>query len=118
MSLTLEREISDSGIALIKAEGEIDHHTFETLSEELTGTIDSGVVKIVIDLEKVSYISSAGLGALVGAMSEVEAADNGAFVLCGLIPEVKAVFDSMGFTPMFTLADGQEQAVSMAQAGS
>lgn len=115
MSLTIEQSMVEPGLVLIKLKGEVNHHTFEMLEEELTKNIESGVVKLVLDLTQVSYFSSSGLGVLVGAMSQAEMEPGGAFVLFGLTINVKEVFDTMGFSAMFKITEGRPEAVDLAK---
>ena len=114
MSLTIERNLLETGLAMIILKGEVNHHTFEGLEEELTRNIEDGVVRIVLDLTKVSYFSSSGLGVLVGAMSQAEM-EGGSFVLFGLTAGVKDVFDTMGFSAMFKMSDDRQEAIDMAK---
>ncbi|MCZ7646489.1 MAG: STAS domain-containing protein [Planctomycetota bacterium] len=116
MSLTLEIDKPEAALSLIRAKGEIDHHTFETLDDELHRLIDDGVLRILLDLGGVTYVSSAGIGALVGAMSEVENG-GGALVLYGIQKDVLAVFQTMGFTELFKIAPSHAAALDLARAG-
>ncbi len=116
MSLTIEQSIVDDGVALIKVRGEVNHHTFEGLEEELSKNIESCVVRIALDLSGVAYFSSSGLGVLVGAMSQAEM-EGGAFVLYGMTDGVREVFETMGFSAMFKMADTIDKAIAMAKRG-
>jgi len=50
----------------IKLNGEIDVYTAPRLKEEIVALIDSGCSNVIVDLEKVAFIDSSGLGVLAG----------------------------------------------------
>ncbi len=61
------------GIALIVAiEGEIDHHTSRTLKERIDSKFIIEPVKdMIIDLSRVTFMDSAGIGLILGRMKRV-----------------------------------------------
>ena len=52
---------NDGDITILTIEGEINEHTTLALREKLDSIMKSGVSNIIVDLEKTSFISSAGL---------------------------------------------------------
>ncbi|MHC4914338.1 MAG: STAS domain-containing protein, partial [Planctomycetota bacterium] len=68
-----------NGVALIRVNGFLDAHTFEQLEEVIREIYDGGCYKLVVDLAKVDYISSAGAGVFIGARSESQ--ENGGDVV-------------------------------------
>ena len=60
-----------------------------------------GAKHFVVDLAKVSYISSAGLRVLVALAKQCE--DDGSLRLAGLSPQVRQVFEVAGFARMFQI---------------
>lgn len=78
--------------------GRLDASTAEQLEAELN-KISSG---ITLDLSKLSYISSAGLGVLLAAqqrLTEVSAD----LKIIGVQPQVRRVFEVVGFDKIFNL---------------
>ena len=55
------------GGAIVAVRGELDMLTVPTLREELSGVIDGGVKRIVLDLSDVNFIDSVSLAAIVTA---------------------------------------------------
>ena len=96
--------------ATVRCKGSIDAHTFEELDEALLGLIDEGVPYIIADLRHVNYLSSAGIGVLIGAKSEAEG-QGGNLVLMHVIPEVEEVLKMMGFDSMFDLVSSEQEAI-------
>src|SRR5260370_19397173 len=62
--LRLEYRV-DGGVAIVDADGEIDVFTCGPLRDRLLALVDEGHSGLVVNLGRVSFIDSAGLGALV-----------------------------------------------------
>ena len=91
--------------ATISPVGEIDLDTVGLLSASLADTIASGADRVVVDFAHVTYIDSAGLGALVGAHRRLRAA-GGALVLRCEQPRVLRLLTITGLTKLFTIESG------------
>ena len=70
---------------------------------------DEGQNKIVVDCEKLTYISSAGLGVFMGFIEELRE-NGGDLKICGLIPKVKQIFDMLAFHEIYDICDDIPQA--------
>jgi len=58
----------DDSVVTVTLEGEVDVYTAPRLKEQLVELLDDGCTSIIVDLEKVAFIDSSGLGVLVGAL--------------------------------------------------
>lgn len=58
--------MSPQGICTITCDGVLDAHTSSQLDQLVGQVIQRGCTKIVCDLNKVTYIASAGVGVFVG----------------------------------------------------
>ncbi|MFW5899833.1 MAG: STAS domain-containing protein [Desulfovermiculus sp.] len=65
---------------------------------------------IVIDLQALEYMSSAGLRSILSLGKKVKAQGKG-LVFCSLQGMVKEVFDVSGFTSIFSVYESQEEAL-------
>ena len=81
--------------AVVSLEGYVDAHTAPVQS-----VIDQGQHKIIVDCEKLSYISSAGLGVFMGFIEEVRD-EGGDIKICGLSEKVKQPFEILGFESLY-----------------
>ncbi len=93
---------SEGDFAVIHLEGAVDAHTAPQFEEAVQKVIDDGQNKIVVDCEKLSYISSAGLGVFMGFVEELREA-GGDIKICGLTEKVKQPFEILGFETLFHL---------------
>jgi anti-sigma B factor antagonist len=100
-----------NGLAVIRVKGFLDAHTFEKLEEAIREVFDSGCYKLVVDLAKVDYISSAGAGVFIGARSEGQ--ENGGDVILFRPTEgVREVFDLLGLTQIFKIVEDEASALA------
>ncbi len=100
---------SDGDFAVIHLEGAVDAHTAPQFEDAVQKVIDDGQNNIVVDCEKLSYISSAGLGVFMGFVEEVREAD-GDIKICGLSEKVKQPFEILGFETLFHFCPDVESA--------
>ncbi len=91
---------SEGDFAVIHLEGAVDAHTAPQFEEAVQKVIDDGQSNIVVDCEKLSYISSAGLGVFMGFVEELREA-GGDIKICGLSEKVKQPFEILGFETLF-----------------
>ena len=90
-----------NGTELILAlEGRLDTVTAPILEEELTTSLD-GVEKLVLDFEKLEYVSSAGLRVLLTAHKKMHL--QGSMVLKNVCDNIMAVFEITGFSDILTI---------------
>lgn len=99
------RDVGD--VRIIDVEGQIDGgpHSAE-LHEAIKRHLENGQKKILVNLEKVAWVNSLGVGSLVaafvsarrseGALKFCSAGDRVTAVLrtCGVIPEIFEVYDT------------------------
>jgi anti-anti-sigma factor len=99
-------------VDIIKVNGRVDHQTAPDLEKALRTTIAEGRHNIVVDLTDVPYISSAGLKALQATAKAARGGIVGGDVrLVGLKPNIKEIFDTIGFTQLFKIYDDPLDAV-------
>jgi anti-sigma B factor antagonist len=66
VDLTLGHHAKD-GIKVIDVQGEIDMHTAPRLRELLIDLVSKGSYQLVVNLDKVGFLDSTGLGCWSGA---------------------------------------------------
>ncbi len=94
----------DSNAALVRISGEFtftDHTAFKSLVERLFEVEGSA---IVIDLSRLEFIDSAGLGMLLLARDEAKKANRG-LILRGPNGQVKRMFDVTRFDTLFAVEE-------------
>ena len=91
-------------------EGRLDTQTSPDAQQQLIGLIEAGETKILVNLEKLDYISSAGLRVLLVAAKQLKTAD-GELRICGLNAVVKEVFDISGFDMILPVSLSESDAL-------
>ncbi len=106
----------EDGLAIITLEGFVDAHTAPQFENAIQSEIEAGRNRIIVNCEKLNYISSAGLGVFMSFIEEVRE-HNGDIKICGLTPKVKHTFEILGFQDLFEMLDDQPMAVQRFAAG-
>jgi anti-sigma B factor antagonist len=81
------------------------------LGEILTRTINARRKRILFDLVAVHYIDSSGLAALVDAMKQARA-HGGDIAVCGLQPDVRAIFELTRLSAVIETYPFREEALA------
>lgn len=96
---------------LIEVHGEIDASSSIHLDNALSAAKNSGEVKIIVNLEDLNYISSAGLGVFISHVEEFESAGI-QLVLFGPNDAVNEVFEILGLQKLLKIVKSKEEAIS------
>ena len=97
--LNVNKSIED-GVAKINLEGRLDTVTAPEFETELKDTI-ADVKNLVLDFEKLEYISSAGLRVLLAAQKMI--GQEGSMKLVNVNDIIMEIFDVTGFTDILTI---------------
>ena len=95
---------------LLEVAGRVDSTNATKLGDALNEQIDAGRVRLVLDLGKVDYMSSAGLRELVAARNKLKSS-NGDLRIASPSPYVKDTLTMVGFDTLFRIFDTQVEAV-------
>lgn len=96
--------------ALAAVAGEVDLYSSPQLRSALLKLAAGKPPAIVVDLAGVTYLDSSGLATLIEALQE-SAKYAGKFVLSGLRPEVRSVFELSRLDKVFEIYDSSEDAL-------
>ena len=86
--------------ALVKLEGRLDTVTAPELEKELKEILD-GASELVMDFEKLEYISSAGLRVLLSAQKVM--GRKGGMKVTGVNETIMEIFEVTGFSDILTI---------------
>jgi anti-sigma B factor antagonist len=96
---------------LIKVIGRIDSATAPKFAEALDSVMNEGRYKIVLDLEDVEFMSSAGLRVLISAQKTCRRYNRGEVALALVPQRVYEAMDLAGFVPLFSFYEDVTSAV-------
>lgn len=92
---------------IIDLSGSLDIYTATDLKTLFEGLITKTDNKVIINLEKLSYIDSSGIGMLIKLMNFVKERD-GQFLLTNMKPPMAKVFKVAGLTSYFKFLGDKE----------
>ena len=110
MDLKLDHHSKD-GIEVVDVEGEIDVYTAPRLRELLIELVNSGFYQLVVNMEKVEFLDSTGLGVLVGGLKRVRAHDGSLDLVCTQ-ERILKIFRITGLTKVFGIHDTVDEAIT------
>jgi anti-sigma B factor antagonist len=98
------------GIEVVDVEGEIDIYTAPRLRELLIDLAGKGNYQLIVNLDKVGFLDSTGLGVLVGALKRVRPHDGSLDLACTQ-EQVLKIFRISGLTRVFGIYETVDQAI-------
>jgi anti-sigma B factor antagonist len=110
VDLKLDHHNKD-GIEIVEVEGEIDVYTAPRLRELLIGLVNEGHYQLVVNMEKVEFLDSTGLGVLVGGLKRVRAHDGSLDLVCTQ-ERILKIFRITGLTKVFGIHDTVDEATA------
>jgi anti-sigma B factor antagonist len=110
VDLSLETRHED-GHTIIEVGGEIDVYTAPKLRDKITELVGNGNYNLVIDMEKVDFLDSTGLGVLVGGLKKVRAHDGSMRLICNQERLLK-IFRITGLAKVFAIHGSQADALA------
>ena len=114
MDLSLETR-NEGDHTIVEVAGEIDVYTAPKLREALIDLVNAGNHHIVVDVERVEFLDSTGLGVLVGALKRYRTL-GGDLHLVISTTRIQSVFELTGLTAAFRIHDTVGSAVEAAAA--
>ena len=108
MDITTERQ---DGILSALVSGRIDGSNVVQFEETVRTAIEDGDRAVMMDLENLSYISSAGLRVVLLIAKNVWARD-AKFALCAVSDQIRQVFEVSGFDKIVSIHPSKTEAVA------
>jgi anti-anti-sigma factor len=96
---------------LLCLQGKVDSYTAPDLTKAIEAINQNGQFKIVLDLGKLEYMSSAGFRALLIGQRNCKRYNRGEVVLAAVPKKIMDALELTGFTPLFRVFDDVTAAV-------
>ena len=110
-NVNLDLETSTQGSAsVITLRGEIDVYTAPRLRQALIDLVSRGATDIVVDMDKVDFLDSTGLGVLVGGLKRVKS-NEGDLRLVVTQDRIMKIFDITGLSKVFPIHGSLDEAL-------
>jgi anti-sigma B factor antagonist len=99
------------GIEVVDVEGEIDIYSAPRLRELLIDLVSKNNYQLVVNLDKVGFLDSTGLGVLVGGLRRVRAHDGSLDLVCTQ-ERILKILKITGLTEVFGIYKTVDQAIA------
>ena len=97
-------------IVILDITGEIDLYNAPEIKDIINQLIEEQKYNVIINLEKVSYIDSSGIGALISSLSNLKKYQGGLKII-NVYASVRKVFELTKLTSFFEIHDSEDVAV-------
>ncbi|MBD1854117.1 MULTISPECIES: STAS domain-containing protein [Leptolyngbya] len=94
-------------IKVIQLSGILSHLQAKQFRQNIAKLIEAGAIEVLIDFEQVTFMDSAGLGALVSVLKLVNGAD-GTVSLCSVRQEVRMLLELADVAQFFEIFPDRE----------
>jgi len=101
----------EPGYAVVSVAGDIDASTEDLFRDGLASVLSDGVLRVVVDLDGVAFLASAGIGVLMG-VRRVLADGGGTLVLAAPHGEVAQVLSMTGVSEVIPVTASVADAVA------
>ena len=115
MQSDIEIDEIDDYIAVVTVSGHLDSELASQLNPQIR-QLTKAKKLLVVDLQNLEFLASAGLGALLYAAKDLEK-KNGQVWLVSLQPQVRKIFKLTRVESMFRFYDSMEEATQELPAG-
>ena len=110
MKLTMER--THGKVVLHLEEERLDAHNAGGLKDHVLEVLESGDLHLIIDLGRVRFVDSSGLGALLSGHKNA-ALRRGTLALANLQPQVQSMFELTRLHRVFKIHDNLAEALNV-----
>lgn len=101
-------------VTLLVVNGRVDSSTADEFGVSLNEAISAGATQIVLDLQGVDYMSSAGLRQMISTLKQIKKSD-GDLRLASPSERVQDVLELSGLNSIFSIYESQQDAISSFQ---
>ncbi|HTA40997.1 MAG TPA: STAS domain-containing protein [Bryobacteraceae bacterium] len=101
-------KLGDVNVAAIPVD-ELDASNAGEFKRDIAPVLQSGA-KLVLDLSRLSFVDSSGLGAMLSCLRQLTAR-SGDLKLCGMSKQVRALFELVRMHRIFDIYGTREEAV-------
>ena len=101
---------SQGSNTIIRCEGRLDATSSPQLETAMNGLVDENQNHILIDFNKVDYLSSAGMRLLLSMTKRLNSSE-GKLVLCSIHDDVMEIIRMAGFEQILNICNSEEEAL-------
>jgi anti-anti-sigma factor len=99
---------------ILHLSGRIDTLASQQFEKKLTELVEKGNIELIADCNQLEYVSSSALRVLLLTLKKLKS-KNGRFILFGLQPQIREVFDISGFLDLFQIFENRNEALAQSE---
>ena len=111
IGLTVTPRAAGEGAQSLDLVGEVDVYTAPLLRQAIMDQVEAGTKHLLIDLTKVEYLDSTGLGILIGGVKRLKE-QGGTLRLVGPSARITRIFEITGLNRIFDVYASEQEALS------
>lgn len=100
----------DGNVTVLDLDGALDKRTTPELEKTVTALTDKGKLRLVVNCERLTYISSDGMGVFLSHLIKIRKS-GGDIKFCNMRDEARTVVSYLGLTKLLTIKDTEREAV-------
>ncbi len=108
MNVSIEK---NKDCVVVNIDGRLDTSNYKTLEDQFIQLIEDDNLNIVVDCEKLAYVSSSGLRVFLVALKTLKK-KQGKLFFCNFNDEIIEIFEVSGFVNIFNVCKTKEEAFS------
>jgi anti-anti-sigma factor len=108
----ISRKQVDESVVVICPEKVLDNNNAHEMSEAIIQAQSDGYKYIVVDLSALDFISSAGVGSILGTV-ESSRGMGGDIILCHVPAKIRHIFEILDLCDFLTIVADRDAAMSM-----
>lgn len=98
---------------VVRVKGELDMLVAEEMRQAIDKRLEEKDIKnLILNLEKVTFIDSSGLGAIIGRYKKMQAADGRMFIV-GARPQVEKILYFSGIHKLVPLHGSEQEIINI-----
>lgn len=111
MNMRVNSRTPNDTTCVLDIEGEVDVYTAPQLKQDIVQIAERGVKHLIVNLSKVEYLDSTGLGVLIGGLKRLREGE-GNLALVGPGMRILRIFEITGLDKIFDIYPTEEEAAA------
>jgi len=107
-------EMKVGDVLILQPEGHLDTAAATPMEEQVLKMIQDGERKVLVDCSGLQYVNSSGLKVFLVSAKRLDSL-GGKLVTCSLAPNVRMIFEMIGFTKILTIFPERAEALAYFQ---
>lgn len=107
--MKIEKNKVGDALIIRLLDSRLDAHCADDFRQEMSGFVSDGNRWIILNMSKVEFVDSSGLGAIVALFKSMEQEDS--LIICGTTEAVTRMFKLTRMNKVFRMFEKEEEAV-------